>query len=80
MLYSNCIHVSLLKARKRPSGEVITQEALLQGRHRRRLWGVGKADGAMRMSEQYQEQAPRRGGGRYEVAELRFESFFAKGL
>lgn len=30
---SNSIHVSL-KARKRPSGEVITQEALLQGRHR----------------------------------------------
>lgn len=34
----------------------------------------------MRMSEQYQEWALRRGGGRYEVAELCFESFFAKGL
>lgn len=35
-LYSDSIHSSL-KARKRPSGEVITQEAPLQGRHRRRL-------------------------------------------
>lgn len=34
----------------------------------------------MRMSEQYRERALRRGGGRYEVAELCFESFFAKGL
>lgn len=36
MLYSNSIHGSL-KARKGPSGEVITQETVLQGRHRRRL-------------------------------------------
>lgn len=62
MLYSDSIHRSL-KARKRPSGEVITQEALLQSRDRRRLWGVVMADGAMWMSEQYQEQALRRGGG-----------------
>ena len=61
-LYSDSIHSSL-KARKRPSGEVITQEALLQGRHRRRLWGVGMADGAMRMSEQYQKR-PWEGEGR----------------
>lgn len=62
-----------LKARKRPSGEVITQGALLQSRHRRKLWGVGMVDGAMRMSEQYQERALRRGGGEgYEVAELTY--------
>lgn len=35
-VHSDSIHSSL-KARKRPSGEVITQEALLQGRDRRRL-------------------------------------------
>lgn len=38
------------------------------------------ADGAMRMSEQYKNGPLRRGGGIYEVAELCFDLFFAKGL